>query len=378
MTNYLSLTELNGALEVRDLSDPASGVHAIQLLLDEVIEALTTSWRLPSETHRLNPLVATRDNYDRLGYSPGAASRDSRYSRHVSPTVMLRSHTSAGIPALLDSLRDTEERYDVLHILPGLVYRRDSVDRNHVGTPHQVDIWRVKSRGLLGLTELHEMMAAVAQAVLPGCEWRATPTQHPYTSHGHQLDVLVTAADGSSEWLELGECGLIGSHILRAAGLEPRRWGGLAMGMGLDRALMLRKGINDIRLLRGSDPRVQSQLLDLSPWQPVSLMPPMRRDLSLVCESSVDEETLGDLARTALGGQADELSALEILANTPADQLPTAARTRLGIAAGQSNVLLRLTLQALDRTLTIAEANSLRDKVYLALHEGPVLELIAG
>ncbi|AJT41944.1 hypothetical protein [Psychromicrobium lacuslunae] len=378
MPNYLSLAELNEALSVPDLSDPSDGKHAMQLLLDEVITALSSNWQLASVTHRFNPLVATRDNYDRLGYSPGAVTRDSRYSRHVSPTVMLRSHTSAGIPALLDTLRETEERYDMLHVLPGLVYRRDAVDRHHVGTPHQLDIWRIKSRGMLGLPELHEMMQAVAQAVLPGCEWRATPTQHPYTSHGHQLDVLVTGANGSSEWLELGECGLIGSHILRAAGLEPRRWCGLAMGMGLDRALMLRKQINDIRLLRGTDPRVQSQLQDLSPWRPVSLMPPMHRDLSLVCDSSVDEETLGDVARTALGSRADELSALEILANTPADQLPAVARARLGIVEGQSNVLLRLTLQALDRTLTMSEANSLRDTVYLALHEGPVLELIAG
>ncbi|WP_394940021.1 hypothetical protein [Psychromicrobium sp. YIM B11713] len=378
MTNDLSLSQLHAALAVRDLSDPANGEHAMQKMLADVVQALETEWQIPVQTHRLNPLVATRDNYDRLGYSAGAVTRDSRYSRHVSPTVMLRSHTSAGIPALLDGLRNTEERYDILHVLPGLVYRRDAVDRNHVGTPHQVDLWRLKARGLLGLDELHAMMAAVAEAVLPGCQWRATPTQHPYTAHGHQLDVLVKGRDGSSEWLELAECGLVASPILRAAGLEPRRWCGLALGMGLDRALMLRKGIDDIRLLRGSDPRVQSQLLDLAPWMPVSLMPPMQRDLSLVCDSAVDEETLGDLARTALGAEAEVLAALEILTTTPAAGLPAAARGRLGIVEGQSNVLLRLTLQALERTLTIAEANTLRDRVYLALHEGPVPELIAG
>ncbi|NYE95573.1 phenylalanyl-tRNA synthetase alpha chain [Psychromicrobium silvestre] len=373
MKNYLSLTDLNAALAVRDLSDPAAGEHALQKLLNDVVQALETRWRVPSETHRLNPLVATRDNYDRLGYSPGAVTRDSRYSRHVSPTVMLRSHTSAGIPALLDSLRAVEDRYDTLHVLPGLVYRRDAVDRHHVGTPHQVDLWRVKSRGLLGLAELEELMALVAEAVLPGCKWRATPTQHPYTSHGHQLDVLV-----GGEWLELAECGLIATPILRAAGLEPRRWGGLAMGMGLDRALMLRKGIDDIRLLRSADPRVQSQMLDLQPWRAVSLMPPMRRDLSLVCDSAADVETLGDAARSALGDSAEVLASLEVLANTPLAELPAAAATRLGMVDGQANVLLRLTLQALDRTLTVAEANSLRDRVYLALHEGPVKELIAG
>ncbi|WP_267895899.1 tRNA ligase subunit PheS family protein [Renibacterium salmoninarum] len=179
-THYLSLTELNAALSVRDLADPAAGTHAMQELLAELLAQLNVQWQVPQELHRLNPLVATRDNYDRLGYSAGAITRDSRYSRHVSPTVMLRSHTSAGIPALLESLQSTDDRYDVLHVLPGLVYRRDAVDQQHVGTPHQLDLWRVKARGLLGLDELKSMMAAVAEAALPGCRWRAIPTSHPY------------------------------------------------------------------------------------------------------------------------------------------------------------------------------------------------------
>ncbi|GAA1048603.1 PheS-related mystery ligase SrmL [Arthrobacter russicus] len=376
-TPYLSLTELNQSLAIRDLSDPAQNpadrTHAMQELLAQILESLDAKWRIPQQLHRLSPLVSVRDNYDRLGYSPAATTRDARYTRQVSPTVMLRSHTSAGIPALLDSLAGTLEHYDQLHVLPGLVYRRDSVDRTHVGTPHQLDLWRLKSRGLLGLAELEEMMALVAESVLPGCQWRATPTRHPYTAHGHQLDVLV-----GGEWLELAECGLIAAPILRAAALDPRRWCGLAMGLGLDRALMLRKGIDDIRLLRSTEPRAQRQLEDLQPWQQISVMPPMRRDLSIVCPPDVDAETLGDLARAALGADAEVLAELEVLEVTAAAALPAAAVARLGVQPNQSNALIRLTLQALDRTLTVAEANRLRDRVYVAVHQGPVLELIAG
>ncbi len=50
--------------------------------------------------------------------------------------------------------------------------------------------------------------------------------------------------------------------------------------------------------------------------------------------------------------------------------LPEAARDRLGLSPGQKNVLVRLTLRALTRTLTDGEANRLRDEVYAALHEG--------
>jgi phenylalanyl-tRNA synthetase alpha chain len=329
--------------------------------------------------------VATADNYDRLGYSADDVTRDSRYSRHVSPTVMLRSHTSAGVPALLDTLRGELGRYDRLHVLPGLVYRRDAVDRTHVGAPHQVDLWRLKSRGLLGPAELRAMMAAVVEAVLPAADypdvqWRATPAEHSYTAMGQQLDVLVTRSDGRREWLELAECGLVAARVLRGSGLDPRRWAGLALGLGLDRALMLRKGIGDIRLLRSEHPEVRAQLQDLLPYRPVSVMPPVRRDLSLVLGSAedADVELLGDLARSALGTDAELVAALKIRAITPAAALPAAAVQRLRLDPGQVNVLLRLELQPLDRTLTAEEANRLRDRVYLALHQGKVLELIAG
>ncbi|WP_346927768.1 hypothetical protein [uncultured Arthrobacter sp.] len=385
MKTYLTPAELQSALALRDLSDPAQGPHAMSLLLADVTTALERLWSIGVETHRLSPLVATADNYDRLGYSPGDVTRDSRYSRHVSPTVMLRSHTSAGVPALLDPLRAELGRYDRLHALPGLVYRRDSIDRTHVGAPHQVDLWRIKARGLLGPADLEQMMAAVVEAVLPAAahpdvEWRAAPATHSYTDTGRQLDVLVTQPDGSREWLELAECGLVAAQVLRGSGLDPRRWAGLAMGLGLDRALMLRKGIRDIRLLRSENPDIQAQLLDLSPYRPVSVMPEVRRDLSLVLGSAAeaDVELLGDRARTALGAEAELLAALEIRSVTPASGLPPAAVERLRLAPDQVNVLLRLVLQPLDRTLTDKDANVLRDRVYLALHRGRVTELIGG
>jgi phenylalanyl-tRNA synthetase alpha chain len=384
MKTYLTPTELQSALELRDLSDPGQGPHAMSLLLADITRALERLWNIGAETHRLSPLVATADNYDRLGYSPNDVTRDSRYSRHVSPTVMLRSHTSAGVPALLDSLRTEMGHYDRIHALPGLVYRRDSIDRTHVGAPHQVDLWRLKARGLLGAAELDQMMAAVVEAVLPASlhpdvEWRASPATHSYTDTGRQLDVLVTQPDGTREWLEVAECGLVAAQVLRGSGLDPRRWAGLALGLGLDRALMLRKGIRDIRLLRSTNPDIQSQLLDLFPYRPVSVMPEVKRDLSLVLGSAAeaDVELLGDRARTALGPEADVLVALEVRAVTAAPALPPAAVERLRLAPDQVNVLVRLVLQPLERTLTDGEANRLRDRVYLALHRGRVLELIS-
>ena len=377
MPRYLSSNELHHALTIRDLSDPAAGPHAMQDLLNGITNALAGAWQVPHRVIRLSPLVSVADNYDRLGFTASDVTRDQRYSRYISPTVMLRSHTSASVPSLLRNLAarlhsaEMPEATDELWVIPGLVYRRDAIDRTHVGTPHQVDLWRVSSRDRLTAGDLQDMAAELVEAVLPGARWRTVPAVHPYTEHGLQIDVLM---DG--EWLELAECGLMALHLFTEAGLDPRKWTGLALGMGLDRALMLRKGIPDIRMLRSTDSRVKQQLQDLSPWKPVSAMPPVRRDISIVVAADLDEEVLGDQVRSALGAHADDLESVELLALTPYGGLPPSARDRLRLAEGQANALVRLVLRPLDRTLTDPEANRIRDDVYLALHKGPVAELI--
>ncbi len=365
--------DLVAALTLRDLSDPAEGPHAVQLLLDELVAALQSAWGCAVEVHRDHRLVGVEDNYDRLGYGPDDVTRASRYTRYVSATVMLRSHTSAGVPPALRSLaRRPQPRVDdVLLVLPGVCYRRDVIDRLHVGTPHQLDLWRI-STTRLGPADLLQMVARLVDAVLPGAEYQVTEAHHPYTDGGLQVDVRTR--DG---WVELAECGLAAPHVLAGAGLDPQAHSGLALGMGLDRAVMLRKGLPDVRLLRAGDPRVAAQLLDLTPWRPVSMLPPVRRDLSVVVTAPADVELLGDAVRSALGPDADELEALDVLASTAYEDLPATARERLGIAPGQENVLLRLVLRPLERTLTDDEANVLRDRVYAAVHEGPVWEWAA-
>ncbi|HEX5062788.1 MAG TPA: hypothetical protein VFV99_25620 [Kofleriaceae bacterium] len=355
----LSTAELLRALTLRDLTDPASGSHAMQLVLAQIHAALS----VPVVVHRASPIVSIADNYDRLGYPADGAARDARYTRYVCDGALLRTQTSAMLPPLLASLAAAPPD-DVVLSCPGLVYRRDVIDRLHVGEPHQVDLWRI-ARVALDEVALDAMIRDVVTAALPGTRWRTQPAVHPYTTHGRQIDVEV-----SGEWIEIGECGLASPALLAASGLASHT--GLAMGLGLDRLVMLRKGIDDIRLLRASDPRIASQLYDLEPYRPVSMMPPVRRDLSIVVAAPRDAEALGDQVRSALGDRADLVEAVEVLATTPYDALPPAAIARLGIAPGQHNVLVRVTLRALDRTLTHDECNVLRDDVYAAIHEGSV------
>src|SRR5690606_6867826 len=246
-SDHLTPEQLARALAVRDLTDPAQGPHALQMLLDALVAALRRRWGCTVRVLRRPPLVAVRENYDRLGYDPGDVTRARRYTRYVSPTVMLRSHTSAELPTALEEYAGRDD-VDELLVVPGLVYRRDVVDRTHVGEPHQVDLWRVRTGAATTDADLREMVGVLVDAVLPGARWTVTEVEHPYTVGGLQVDVLH---DG--RWLELAECGRTHPDVLRGSGLDPQRWSGLALGMGLERALMLRKGIPDIRYLRARD-----------------------------------------------------------------------------------------------------------------------------
>lgn len=217
-------------------------------------------------------------------------------------------------------------------------------------------------------TDMDEMTAVLRRALIPGLPLREQPRTHPYTLGGRQAD-----ARHAGRWVEVWECGIAHPAVLIAAGLTAAGlggWSGLALGMGLDRLLMLTKDIPDIRLLRSGDPRVARQMLDLTGYQRVSVMPAITRDLSVAVSADDDEETLGDRIRDALDAYADRVEEVRVLSATPYRLLPGPAIARLGARPGQQNLLVRVVLRDLDATLTNQAANSLRDRIYRALHQG--------
>ncbi len=372
----LSAEQLSRDLAIPDLSDPADGPHAIQLIANAAVSALDAAWnrdgaRCAVRWCRGPRIVSVSDNYDQLGYDPADVTRTVRSTRYVDQQRMLRSHATAIVPSALRGLAaDQHPPDDVLLACPGIAYRRDAIDWQHTGTPQQLDVWRISKRKLTE-PDLEEMVAVLVHALVPGASYRHEPRAHPYTTGGCQVDVLR-----DDIWVEIAECGLAHPDVLADAGLPG--YTGLALGMGLDRLLMLRKQIPDIRLLRSADPRIASQMLDLQPYRPVSSQPPICRDVSVAVNIDEDEETVGDIVRETLGADADAVEAVTIVSSTPCADLPPAALARLGARPGQRNLLVRVVLRRLDRTLTDAQANDLRDRIYARLHRGTAWQWASG
>ncbi|MBU0530974.1 hypothetical protein KJ910_00545 [Patescibacteria group bacterium] len=340
-------------------------MHAINLVLNEIIKGMAEQGWPAAEVRRSSPVVPVADNFDRLFFPTDNISRSSVYTRYTDPDHLLRTHTSSMIP---DLLLERPALPDRLMVCPGICFRRDIVDRTHCGEPHQLDIWRIKHGELrLEREALLELIRVVIRSVLPDNEYRCNEVEHPYTIHGLEVEVNV-----GGEWLELLECGEARPQLLDNSGLPRGEYSGLAMGIGLDRLVMLVKGVDDIRLLRARDPRVSAQMLNLEPYQAVSKYPPIRHDMSICVPEATEIEDISEQARQVLGDDVDVLESIELRSSTGYDQLPPQAIERMGMREGQKNLLVRFIFRSHERSLVQEEANIMRDNIYDVIHQGTV------
>ena len=357
------------ALNIEDLTADGS-THAINLVRLSVQEQLELA-NFPNLTVvRDNPIVSVEDNFDKLLFPADNMGRSSIYTRYVNSEHVLRTHTSASIPSLLEHIaeRQNETPDDITFILPGIVYRRDVSDKTHLGEFHQMDVWRlVRNKGNppMNREDLLKLVDAVFDGAAPGKKPIVYEAVHPYTIGG----IEVYAQFGDQE-LEVLEAGLINPEVLRNCGLDPEEYSGLALGMGLDRLVMTQKALSDIRLLRAKNPKVASQMHDMLAFKEISNLPAANRDLSYVVDAHSQPEDIAEEVRRAFGDDVYLIEEIEIKSETFPEDIHPNAKERLGIKDGQKNVLVRVTLRHADRTLNKQEINAMYARAYPQIHHG--------
>ena len=363
---YLATPAVQQALSQIDLTEPSSPDHAIRLLLTQILDGLASKgW--PTAQIQTGPrIVSAQENYGLLGYDPTEITLGSEHTRWVDECSLLRTQTTSQIPAALQ--RAAEQRRageTVLLAAPGITFRRDSRDRWHCAEPHQMDIWVLGEPELASREHLLRLVGDILQVAVPGAAWVHSDSPHHYTEGGIEINVLN---DGQP--VEVLECGCIAKSLLQRLQIDPERHGGLALGMGLDRLTMLRKGIPDIRLLRDTNERVQAQMHDLQPWRAVSRLPSITRDISLAVTPGQSEELLTENMLLAAGECSGWIEEMQVMGRWGEAQLPAQAIARLGLLPGQENVLLRVVLRDCSRSITAAEANAVYQRIQTALYEG--------
>lgn len=169
------------------------------------------------------------------------------------PGLVLRTHTS---PV---QGREMLERGAPLYIAcPGKVFRTDALDATHTPVFHQVEGLAV-DKGLT-MADLKGTLDHFARAMFgPEARTRLRPSFFPFTEPSAEMDLWFPQKKGGAGWIEWGGCGMVNPEVLRNAGIDPDEYTGFAFGMGLERTLMLRHGIADMRDIVEGDVRFSLQ-----------------------------------------------------------------------------------------------------------------------
>lgn len=356
---------LNRYLAIPDLTE-SKQPHAVKLLYQKIEDYIRMTH--PDSqiiVYRGSPIVSVEDNYDNLLIDKDNISRSSTYTHYVDEDHILLTHDTAHIPGILRRLAKKQDWDDVIILTPAVVYRRDVTDKKHLSAIQMLGIWRVCKNKIIVRQDLKQVVEGIAEVSAPGWKLRIVDMPHPYTTEGMEVNAVKEGRD-----IEIMECGLINKKILENAGLDPAEHSGWASGMGLDRLVMTLKAIPDIRYLRSTNPKIASQMQDLKPYIEVSNQPSIKRDMSYSVPKGYVEEDINQYIRDALGDAVEVLESVEILGETPYKDLPDKIRIRLGISPSQKNVLVRVTLRHLEKTLFKSEANQLYDKIYTQVNHG--------
>jgi phenylalanyl-tRNA synthetase alpha chain len=215
------------------------------------------------------------------------------------------------------------------------------------------------------MEESENLAREVLRYLSPFTALEKEPKDLPYVSNGFKL---VQSIGERSATLVSG--GNLNRQLLVNLKLDPRVYVGYALGFSLDRLAMAVKGIKDESVLRSVDPRVTEQMVDLSPFVPVSKFPSIKKDLSVAVACSTSEDEIIKLAIQSAGESSGLIESATIISQTSFELLPAQATERLGMIPGQKNVLLRLVFCSSQHTLQHGEVNELCKRIYSRLHEG--------
>ena len=188
------------------------------------------------------------------GASEGAGASDKTAGEvEAQPGLVLRTHTS---PV---QGREMLERGAPLYIAcPGKVFRTDALDATHTPVFHQVEGLAV-DKGLT-MADLKGTLDHFARAMFgPEARTRLRPSFFPFTEPSAEMDLWFPQKKGGAGWIEWGGCGMVNPEVLRNAGIDPDEYTGFAFGMGLERTLMFRHGIADMRDIVEGDVRFSLQ-----------------------------------------------------------------------------------------------------------------------
>jgi len=227
--------------------------HPISALLEEVVD----HFRGLGFTVASGPEIEDEwHNFDALNIPKDHPARDVWDTFYTTEGEIPRTHTSSVQIRTLES-----QEPPVRIIAPGKCFRNETVDATHLACFNQVEGLYIDKHVTVGHLKA-TLEGLVERLIGRKVPTRFRPAFYPFVEPGLDLDILCFFCDGdgvragqscpvcrSRKWIEVIPGGLVHPNVLRSCGHDPQIWSGFAFGMGFDRMVMLRYGIDDLRRL---------------------------------------------------------------------------------------------------------------------------------
>jgi phenylalanyl-tRNA synthetase alpha chain len=203
-------------------------------------------------------------NFEALNFPPGHPARamqDTLYVKLGAPEeVLLRTHTSPVQIRVMEA-----QRPPIYTVMPGRVYRRDTLDARHSPVFHQIE-GLVVDRGIT-LGDLLGTIEAFIRALFgPDIDARFLPSFFPFTEPSVEFAMSCVFCRGAgctvcsrTGWIELGGAGMVDPNVFRAVDIDPEEYTGFAFGFGIDRLVQLVYGVEHVKNIWDGDVRFARQ-----------------------------------------------------------------------------------------------------------------------
>ncbi len=199
-------------------------------------------------------------NFQKLNIPENHPARDTQDTFYITDKVLLRSQTSPVQVRVME-----QQKPPIRIISPGRVYRSDAVDATHSPMFHQLEGLVVDEGITMG--DLKGMLETFAKRMFgESTKLRFRPHHFPFTEPSAEVDVSCFVCGGkgcrvckNEGWIEILGAGMVHPNVLRGCGIDPEKYSGFAFGMGIERIVMTKYAIDDMRNLYENDLRFLNQ-----------------------------------------------------------------------------------------------------------------------
>jgi phenylalanyl-tRNA synthetase alpha chain len=297
-------------------------------------------------------IVTVEDDFDLLNTPKEHPSRREADTYYLDQIHILRTQMTVMWPYYFrdeEVLERLKRDGGVGSLSPGIVWRKDEIDRKHYPAFHQTDFLYVcrKDKRIITLEDLQDIQADAIKAIFGNIEFRFLVDSFPFTDPSTQAEI-----NWNGNWIEITGAGLVHSNCLRNFGLDPEVYNGYAGTFGLDRVAMIKMDIPDIRILWSTDERITSQFKDInSKFKEVSKFPETTRDISFIINKDVSLNNYYEIVRDYANNLIEEVKLLDEYEN----------EEKFG--KGKKSYTFHIVYRSSERTLTSEEINKIQTEI---------------